>query len=151
MSQTVSVEVKMDVPISRLQDLLISAFEGAWKFDPAKVKVIRSNYWYRINEFGKPNGKPETWPNRTDKENIYKHVDYPANPGGYVMVEDIEGGEKKVYRLDLDAMKKGLEVMSKLEKNKGGHHIHNFLEENDDAETGDVYLQCCLFGEIIYG
>jgi hypothetical protein len=138
-SQTASVEVKMDVPISRLQDLLISAFEGG------------SNYWYRINEFGKPNGEPETWPNRTNRENVYKHVDYPANPGGYVMVEDVEGGENKVYRLDLDTMKKGLEIMSKLEKNKGGHHIYNFLEENDDAETGDVYLQCCLFGEIIYG
>jgi len=30
-------------------------------------------------------------------------------------------------------------------------HFHNFLEENDDAETGDVFIQCCLFGEIVYG
>jgi len=25
------------------------------------------------------------------------------------------------------------------------------LSDNDDDGTGDVFLQCCLFGEIVYG
>jgi hypothetical protein len=25
------------------------------------------------------------------------------------------------------------------------------LNENDDADTGDVFLQLCLFGEVVYG
>ena len=30
-------------------------------------------------------------------------------------------------------------------------HFANILNENDDAETGDVFLQCCLWGDIVYG
>jgi hypothetical protein len=30
-------------------------------------------------------------------------------------------------------------------------HFADVLNENDDAGTGDVFLQCCLFGEIIFG
>jgi len=30
-------------------------------------------------------------------------------------------------------------------------HYGDAISENDDAGTGDVYLQCCLFGEVIYG
>lgn len=25
------------------------------------------------------------------------------------------------------------------------------LDDNADANTGDVFLQCCLFGDVIYG
>lgn len=30
-------------------------------------------------------------------------------------------------------------------------HWADVLAENDDATTGDVFLQCCLFGECIFG
>jgi len=30
-------------------------------------------------------------------------------------------------------------------------HLKNFIEENDDAETADVFLQCCVLGDIVYG
>ena len=29
--------------------------------------------------------------------------------------------------------------------------MENLLQENDDAETSDVFLQCCLFGKVIFG
>ena len=50
-------------------------------------------------------------------------------------------------RLDLNAIKKGLQIMAE----KYPRHMGDFLNENDDADTGDVFLQCCLFGEAIYG
>ena len=31
------------------------------------------------------------------------------------------------------------------------HHYANAITEDHDAETGDVYLQLCLFGELIFG
>jgi hypothetical protein len=29
-------------------------------------------------------------------------------------------------------------------------HFADFLNEKADAVTGDAFLQCCLFGEVIY-
>ena len=44
-------------------------------------------------------------------------------------------------------MKKGLDLMA------GEHQRHwqDFINENDDADTADVFMQLCLFGEIVYG
>jgi hypothetical protein len=30
-------------------------------------------------------------------------------------------------------------------------HFADFINQNDDAITGDVFLQCCLLGEVLYG
>jgi hypothetical protein len=30
-------------------------------------------------------------------------------------------------------------------------HFSNFISENYDAETGDVFLQCCLLGKVKFG
>ena len=41
----------------------------------------------------------------------------------------------------------GLKAMR--EKYKG--HWNDVITENTDADTGDAFIQCCLFGEVIYG
>lgn len=126
----ITVTMKLDVPIQRISDLLCCALEGG------------SNYWYTIDKFIKPlvawhGGKIE-----------YRHLDYPLSPGGALMISDKEGEEgTPTYRLDVLAIEKGLKIMNE----KFSHHFSNWLEENDDAETGDVFLQCCLFGELVYG
>jgi len=66
-----------------------------------------------------------------------------------LIISDIEGdlNEPPWKRLDLDAIKKGLQIIAE----KYPRHMGDFLNENDDADTGDVFLQCCLFGDAIYG
>ena len=44
-------------------------------------------------------------------------------------------------------IKRGLTVMAKKERK----HFVDFLNEDYDETTADVFLQCCLFGEVIYG
>ena len=44
-------------------------------------------------------------------------------------------------------LKIGFDIMSKNFVN----HYKNFLEEDEDAITGDVFVQCCLFKDVIYG
>jgi hypothetical protein len=41
----------------------------------------------------------------------------------------------------------GLQVMA----DKYPKHFADFMSEEDDCVTADVFLQCCLFGDIIYG
>ncbi len=61
-------------------------------------------------------------------------------------LEDFED-EKARYTLTLGKIKKGLTIMAK----KYPKHFASILEENTDADTADVLLQCALFGELIYG
>jgi len=68
-----------------------------------------------------------------------------------VIIEDQEGSDKdgnpKTHVLNLTKIKKGLTVMAKKERK----HFADFLNGDYDQTTGDVFLQCCLFGEVIYG
>lgn len=45
--------------------------------------------------------------------------------------------------LDLSAIERGLNVMSSKYRN----HWYDFRTKNDDMITGDVFVQCCIFGE----
>jgi len=63
------------------------------------------------------------------------------------IVEWLEEGSVTVWKLDLDACKRGLQVMAE----EYPRHFADFMSENEDAETADVWLQCCLFGEVVYG
>ena len=55
--------------------------------------------------------------------------------------------DKKLHRLNLEKVKKGLTVMAKKEPK----HFADFIKQEYDQVTGDVFLQCCLFGKVIYG
>lgn len=58
-----------------------------------------------------------------------------------------EDDEPTRYKITLDDVKKGLELMRDLYP----RHWADLAEENDDLITGDVWLQLTVFGEVIYG
>jgi hypothetical protein len=58
-------------------------------------------------------------------------------------LKDIEGGEDTVY-ITLDTIHERV-------KNVPLDHLLAMIEENDDADTGDVVLQIVFLNEIIYG
>lgn len=127
-----TIAIPQRIPLSRVSDLLCAALEGG------------SNYWYEIVE----KHEPPSLDFRSDAAHIYPHLDYPLNLGGSLVITTLERDThkgKKQWTLNLQSIKKGLRVMSALKQGKGGHHYPNFLAENEDAETGDVFLQCCLF------
>lgn len=90
-----------------------------------------SNYWYMIQE----KIEPQNFDNLKDEISPDKPFAYtlPFNPGGALLIDD--------------SMAKGLQTMAE----KYPRHYANFISENDDAETGDVFLQCCILGEVVYG
>lgn len=139
--QTLSVTVKREVPFQRISDMLVSAFEGGsnyWILDVEKVKPTERLFHLD----GKP--EPTEFP-------LYEH---PLNPGGAVRVrvdndqgKPLELNGKKVFELNLESIAKGLQLMQE----KHPSHMADFLDENDDADTADVFLQLCLFGEVVFG
>ena len=58
--------------------------------------------------------------------------------------EDEEG---KVHTLTYEKMIAGLRLMA--EKYPG--HFGDFMSHNDDASTADVFIQLCLFKDVVYG
>ena len=131
------VTVKVFVANKRIAELLCAGFEGG------------CGYWCRIMDCVPP-ARPVAV---LDPEgDVYMYTDFPLT-GGKVIVRLDDGSsgdtDEKYEPLVLNgaAIKKGLQLMPE----KAPHHWANFLNENEDALTGDVFIQLCLLGEIVYG
>lgn len=148
-------EVQIEVPFSRVADLLTCAFEGGsgyWIETVKKRKPVQWNF-HSSPELGRKPGDPPS---------VYL-CDYPFNPGGkliFMINEPFDNAGTTEYTLDFKKVEAGLKTFLKGEgwgKNEDGtpkivrRHAENFLKDNEDAETGDVFLQICLFGEVIFG
>ena len=116
-----SFDVKMSFTAERLQDLLVSGFEGG------------VGYWCRIDGVSPPHlaGVP--------------YLKVPFFPNGMLLLRDIVDG--KDLSLNREALEAGLAKMCL----KYPRHFSRFVNEDEGAETGDVFIQCCVFGEIRYG
>jgi len=90
--------------------------------------------------------RPPTFRFRADQKFILRELDYPLNEGGSLAIVR-KGLNSDGRRLDLESIRKGLNVMA----SNYPRHFADFLNEAADAITADVFLQCCLFGELIYG
>ena len=67
------------------------------------------------------------------------------NPDWCVVVYDNETDDV-LGRLNIKSLKLGIQSMANIARS----HYDNFLIEDYDAETGDVFIQCCLFNELVY-
>jgi hypothetical protein len=125
--------VSQTLTAEQLSDVLCSALEGG------------SNYWYRIERVV----EPTLWEFESEPrcENEHWVQDYPLNPAGALLISDSEESDHGTMRLDAEALQKGLIILA----TKYPRHLADLLTENADAETGDAVLQCCLFGDVIYG
>lgn len=136
----VTVNVSHEVPEQRMRDLLTTALEGG------------SNYWYTIDEDRTVFAEGLCYEDfreggKCTLEQYHHPLELiPFHEGCKLCILDKEE-EEKVYWLDREKLIKGLQIMAA----KYPRHFHDMLNENDDAATGDTYLQCCLFGEAVYG
>ena len=55
--------------------------------------------------------------------------------------------EKKKYQFTPESINKGLKWMAANQ----GKRIQEILDESGDADTADVFLQACMFEDIVYG
>lgn len=134
------IQITQTIDLGRVADMLCNALEGG------------SNYWYEITD----KVEPRIWslderPNTKNPDVHYLHY-YPLNEGGALLITDGAAdepdlNEETAVRLDLDAIKMGLQIMA----NKYPSHFGDFKNDNDDANTADVFLQCCVWGEVVFG
>lgn len=114
----------------QMADLLCSAFEGG------------SNYWIHTLHVvkGIDDGRP--W----GEEYTPSYIRAPFSTDGCVQIQQEDGAAMVV--LDRAALQNGAQLMAE----KYPRHFADALSEsNADATTGDVFLQLCVLGEIVYG
>lgn len=137
-----SFQVQSSFDDDKVRNLLCCAFEGG------------SNYWYVIVKYEYPEGREavdyaEGGGAQDPKMYWHRAELLPTHEGGAVIIRSVDNDEingAKQWRLDWAALKRGLDVMS----TKYPRHFANFVADNEDADTGDVFLQCCLFGEVVF-
>lgn len=104
-----------------LTDLLCSALEGG------------SNSWYEITHHNK------------ERDEFYHVV--PFRITGELWIGDRDNYLKEAVKLTVPDMYKAIALM----KYEYPRHWQDFINDNADAETGDVFLQLALFGKIVFG
>lgn len=125
--ETLNITIKEAIPMERIGDLLCAMYESSpevaqWAECIGDVPPITTSQ-YR-------------W-------------QYPMN-GGALLFKDIAAtgeGLPTYYKLDIEAIRRGLEVMVR----DYPQHWADFRNEKDGSVTADVFLQCALFGSVIYG
>lgn len=118
----------------RAADLLCSAFEGG------------SNYWYMIEEHIVPEVEATPW---GEGEYTPSYISHPFSDGGAIIIIDQEDEDGTRFTLDKAAIAQGKKLMET--NDEYSSQFADVLNDNDDAYTGDTFLQLCLFGEVIYG
>lgn len=138
MPTQITLSISISISDDAIRGLLCSAFEGG------------SNYWYSNLEPAIDNVVPydEFRDGGSQQGDTYWHWSQlmPLVEGCAVVFEDTEDNHK-LHRLDLAAIKRGFQVMAE----RYPQHFADYLAEKGDATTGDVFLQCCVFGEVLYG
>lgn len=158
------INCTLSVDVQRLADLLCSALEGG---------SYGSGYWAKLED----KIAPKAW--TIDERPVYKTEEeararenfhyahwYPFNEGGALVFSVISEErdeakareeESKRYTLDIFAIRNGLDAWAadamRDEGERSAHprYFADFIRDNTDAETGDIFLQYCLFGKVIYG
>jgi hypothetical protein len=123
--------VNVQITKTQVQDLLTSALEGG------------SNYWYMLETPDDHDTKVPYW------ERVFTVGLLISNgkdtPKG-TKPEGNDPGYKEVL-VNTARIQTALQLM----QSKYPRHFVALVNDQGDAETGDVFLQLCVFGEVIYG
>lgn len=129
---------KLKIDERRLADLMVGAFEGG------------SNYWIgKVESVNKP---PVLW-KVGDNEGVNYYPAYmrtAMSKGGVVRLRIADPDREQhstVMLLTRAKLERGWSIMVE----KYPNHAADAAREDDDATTADVFIQCVIFGEVIYG
>ena len=112
------------------ENLMCGAIEGG------------SNDWAEINSDALPDIIKEKYKGKPFSVKVCKAI----WEGHNVTVYDAEDSEGP-WIVNLESLKKGLNLFATEQK----EHFNNFVNENDDATTSDVFFQLITIGEVMFG
>lgn len=122
------ITTTVEIPPRRIADLMVTAIEGG------------IGYWCKsVKLSGQPTvGLKQPW---YDDESLYEDQ--------MLQIVVVDEDDKRLF-IGVDHMKKAFKLMQEYGTPKG-FHFRDFINENDDATTADVWFQLAVFGEVVYG
>lgn len=121
-----NITVELDISARRIADLMVTAIEGG------------INYWCKGIYLEVPNVKEIKHAWWYDYAPLYDRDDLRIK----VAIHD--DAPRKIGKVDFA---EGAKIMAA----KYPWHWADFTGENEDAITADVFVQCVVFKEIVYG
>ena len=122
------VQIEIDVTPQRIADLVCTGIEGG-----------EVNHWLYYFRNRSP-CNPEVW---------YSTAEFWAQNRITIEVAYDDGkSDQAVIKLITD---RDVEAAMKKFAEQHPTHFRDFLDENEDAYTGDTFLQLLILGDVIYG
>jgi len=130
---TITINVFREISIERIKDLLCAAFEGGidyWGNAKSKIGLkeeLKAEYFHEI----------------------------PALGGELTIFDNEDGSE--LGKIDMESMKQAFQYMADGTDKNGKDipqlkkHLDDFLNENEDAITADVFVQLAVMGAVEFG
>lgn len=119
----------LNIPIERIADLVVTAVEGG------------STDWLKDLHLKSLGGVlPPSEP--SDTQTWYARVPVYADPDAEIVAQTKLG----IAFLKRSEWEKGLLVFA----SEYTEHFADFLSDNEDATTADVFMQCVIFGECVF-
>jgi hypothetical protein len=139
-----TITMQHDVPKKDVQNLLVGLFENNYSPWLREIKSKNLAEGFTFTDF-RQNGRMQ------DSKDYYHWSQIiPVTEGCSLTLSvddpDSDSGGEKDFVLDIEAIRRGLQVMA----TKYRKHWNDFVDENDDANTADIFGQCCVYGEYIY-
>ena len=128
------VSIKQDIPFKRIADIMTTAMECNDMTASWCHSAILAGY---TTELYTPENNQDPW---------YTHPELYADPLLRITVT-MQDDDDPAREMTYASIHKGLQLMA----DKEGRHFADFMAESDDAVTADVFLQLCVFGEVIFG
>ncbi|NQY04269.1 MAG: hypothetical protein HRT76_13590 [Halieaceae bacterium] len=157
------IKITTTVTRSRVADLICGGMEGGIFGVPSWARTLRyvSPPEVILAAYKKDGtgalALGGDWEKKGESGEIYQHIHYPmCLAGGGVLLYDCDVNEDDAYSsesafepvlFDYKRVIHGLGVMSRTEP----RHFGDWINENDDAITGSVFVQCAVFGEVTFG
>ena len=131
----ITVQATVEVPFEHITNALIGAIEGG------------SGYW--MDSFAPLPASEDIRAELRAADKIwYAETEFWERGGGARLTFDkpteADPGFRVIGKAELVT---GLNAMAA----KAPQHFADLVNENDDAITHDVFIQCVLFGEIVFG
>ena len=118
--------IEVEITNEQIENLIVSAFEGG------------SSYWmvYDVN----PIIKDFKW-------NSSEYAAQIINGDVEINVYDAENPDDLLGRLNTHTILTGLKTMCK----DYPTHFTDIINDNIDADTGDVFMQCAVMNDVVFG
>ena len=128
-------EMELKVDYEQFENLIVTALEGGidyWGDFPTSV-ILEIREWSEKN-----NLKFEPFSIR-----FAKYI-WSGNSVSVIDIEEID--DEIIGNLNLETITVGWQLFANHEE-----HFQNFLDDQWDATTADVWFQCCSLGDVVYG